>query len=126
MKHLLKLATGEGKGYFEEVDQYTFDNAKYALADDGITPRYEEGDFVLVDDDGSMTVHLQAADPQVLAILVRGLNIQAAQTVGGKGFIRDVPPYIKFQRGNATKMLETKTGTLFSMNGKKPAKAAAA
>jgi hypothetical protein len=121
MKHLLKLASGDGKGYFEEVDQYTFNNSKFALADDGVSPRYEDGDFVIVDDDGSITVHLACAQPQDLAVLVRGLNLPSAPVVGGKGCVRETPPFIKFQKGRVTSMLETKTGTVYSMNNKRAA-----
>jgi hypothetical protein len=48
MKYLLKLTDG----YFELVDKYTFDNHKFALADDGVSARYNFNEWVIVNDDG--------------------------------------------------------------------------
>jgi len=120
MKMLLKLASGGCKGYFEEVDKYTFDNHGHALADDGVSPRYESSDYVLVNSDETLSINLCDSSPQALAILVRGLNLPSAPpAVGGSGFVREQPPFIKFIKGRTTSMLETKTGTVYKVSNKK-------
>ena len=107
MKYLLKLATTEG--YFEQVDKFTFDNAKFALADSGDAPRYTENDFVIVDDDGKISMRLNSCPLRDVAILQRALEAQCPGSVPG-GFIRE-PPVVKFRKGKVLTMLELKTGT---------------
>ena len=121
VKFLLKLASGEGKGYFEEVSKYTFDNYRSALADDGTSPRYLENNWVIVQEDGTISCQLVNSNPRDFAILVRALELPAAPpSIGGLGFLRESPPFIKFVKGRTTSMLETKTGTLYKVSGKKP------
>jgi len=113
MKYLLKLANGDGKGYFEMVDKYTFDNSKFALGEDGVSPRYELNDWVLVNDDGKIALSLVSGSPQDLAILIRGLELpQAPPRVEG-GFIRE-PMFINFRKGRSERMLNLKTGKLYT------------
>lgn len=122
MKYLLKLANGEGNGYFEEVTKHTFDNHKFALADDGVSPRYEFDDWVRVNEDGTLSIQLCEASPRDLSILVRGLSLPAAPiAVGGAGFLREQPAFIKFFKGRTTSMLETKTGKVYNITERKAA-----
>lgn len=113
MKYLLKLVDG----YFEEVDQYTFDNRQYAIADDGVSPRYTEDDWVCFNEDGTITVHLYNSPGVNLSILQRALSLQVSpQSVPG-GFVRE-PTMIKFLKGKTMTMLELKTGIKFQRREK--------
>ena len=109
MKYLLKLANG----YFELVDKYTFDNSKFALAEDGESPRYEPNDWVVVNDDGRIAISLINGSPQDLAILIRGLELPPAPCKVEGGFIRE-PVFINFRKGRSERMLNVKTGKLYT------------
>jgi hypothetical protein len=108
MKYLLKLATVEG--YFEQVDKFTFDNAKFALAENGEGPRYTD-DSVVVTDDGKLFINLSECPLRDIAILQRALEAQCPGAVPG-GFIRE-PQVVKFLKGKTLTMLEVKTGTMW-------------
>lgn len=112
MKYLLKLANGEGKGYFELVNKYTYDNYKFALADDEISPRYELNDWVVVNDDGTISIHLNSGSRQDLGILLRGLDLPAATGAVPGGFIRE-PHAVTFRIRNSLRLLNLKTGKLY-------------
>lgn len=119
MKYLLKLASGEGKGYFETVDKFAFDNHKFALADDGVSPRYEVNDWAVLGDDGTLSLQLQNANPQDLAILIRGLQLpQASPAKVDGGFIRE-PMLLKFHKGNSIKIWERQTGLVYTATQQK-------
>lgn len=123
MKYLLKLANGDGKGWFEKVNKHTFDNYQYALADDGVSPRYEMNQWIMVNDDGTVSMQLTNAPQQDIAVLVRGLSIPPfTQGIPG-GTIRE-PTHIKFVKGRTASMLEVKTGVVYSVTAKKPSVAA--
>jgi hypothetical protein len=112
MKYLLKLANGEGKGYFEVATKYTFDNLKFAIADDGKSPRYEPNTWVIVNEDSTLTVHLTNGGAGDLGIIMRALGLPAAPASVNDGFIRE-PAFVKFIKGNSTSMLEVATGTIY-------------
>lgn len=112
MKYLLKLASGEGKGYFEMVNKYTYDNYKSALADDEINPRYEPNDWVVVNDDGSISMQLNNGSRQDLGILLRGLELPSVTGTVPGGFIRE-PATVKFRIRNTMRLLDLKTGKLY-------------
>jgi hypothetical protein len=113
MKYLLKVANGDGKGYFELVNKYTYDNHKFALSDDGLSPRYELNDWVMVGEDGSISMQLTQGNPQDLAILIRGLELPPSPAKVEGGFIRE-PVVIKFCKGRSITMLELKTGEMWT------------
>jgi hypothetical protein len=108
MKYFLKLATDDG--YFEQVDKFTCENSKFALADSGDGPRYTN-DFVIVNDDGTISLSLNTCPLRDIAILQRALEAVAPGAVPG-GFIRE-PQIVKFQKGKTLTMLELKTGTMW-------------
>ena len=96
MRYFLKLAKKSenqplNTGWFEEVDEFTYKNAKYALNDCG-EPRYTK-DVVMIEGD-SITVKLDTVPLRDLAILTRYFQAVEPSKVEG-GFIREQPP-IKF------------------------------
>jgi hypothetical protein len=119
MRYFLKLAkvNAENKplntGVFEEVDEFTFKNAKFALSDDGKSPRYTK-DVVTVNED-SLTVKLDTVPLRDLAILSRYFQAMAlpesTMKVDG-GFVREQPP-IRFNIRGKIKLRE-KDGSIWS------------
>lgn len=105
-RYLLKLA--DGGGYFEEVDKYTFDNSKSALAEDSDTPRYMDNACVVIKEDGTLSIQMVNVPVRDIAILQRALQAIAPERVQG-GFIRE-PQTIKFRKGKTIVMREMKTG----------------
>jgi hypothetical protein len=118
MRYFLKLAkviknaSGDvpvNTGWFEEVDEYTHKNAKYALNDSGDGPRYTN-DAVTVNGD-EVCLRLDAAPLRDLAILTRYFQAIEPMKVEG-GFIREQPP-IKFNIRGRIKLRE-KDGSIWS------------
>lgn len=103
MRYFLKLATNQG--WYEEVDEYTYKNANYALNDEGKAPRYEKGAILL--DGDKFSANLELVPLRDLAILARALGSVAPVNVNG-GFILEQPA-IKFKKGNSV-TLRTKDG----------------
>ncbi len=119
MRYFLKLAkkndNGEAlnTGWFEEVDEFTFKNAKYALNDCCDGPRYTN-DVVTVDGD-SINVKLDTVPLRDLAILSRYFQAMEPCKVDG-GFVREQPP-IKFNIRGRIKLRE-KDGSVWSQEKK--------
>ncbi len=108
MRYFLKLV--EGDQYFEEVDKYTFDNYKYALADNGNDPRYLLNNWVISKDDGKVSINLTDCDPRDFAIFARALSAIVPEKVLG-GFIREQPAIRFFKRNKL--ILRLKNGEIF-------------
>jgi hypothetical protein len=96
-------------GWFEEVDEYTHKNAKYAMNDCGDGARYTD-DAVTVDGD-SVSVKLTTVPLRDLAILTRYFQAIEPLKVDG-GFIREQPS-IKFNIRGKIKLRE-KDGSIWS------------
>jgi len=115
MRYFIKLAKKNDRGepvntgWYEEVDEYTFKNAKYALNDCGDGPRYTN-DAVMVDGD-EVTARLVAAPIRDLAILTRYFQASEPNKVEG-GFVREQPS-IKFNIRGKIKLRE-KDGSIWS------------
>lgn len=115
MRYFLKLAkvNNEGAplntGWFEEVDEFTYKNAKYALKDKGDGPRYTN-DAVTVDGD-NVSIKLDTVPLRDLAIFTRLFQAVEPLKVDG-GFIREQPS-IKFLIRGKSKLRE-KDGSIWS------------
>lgn len=115
MRYFLKLANKNSNGelvktgWFEEVDEFTYKNAKYALNDSGDGPRYTN-DVVTVDGD-SVNLKLETVPLRDLAILTRYFQAQEPSKVDG-GMVREQPS-IKFNVRGKIKLRE-KDGSIWS------------
>lgn len=115
MRYFVKLAKKNDKcelvntGWYEEVDEYTYKNAKFALNDCGDGPRYTT-DSVMVDGD-EVSVRLHSAPMRDLAILTRYFQASEPNKVEG-GFVREQPS-IKFNIRGKIKLRE-KDGSIWS------------
>jgi hypothetical protein len=98
MRYFLKLSTKDG--WYEEVDEYTYKNAPYAMDEGGNDPRYCVGgittDGVTVDAD------LRGVPLRDIAIFARALQALEPAKVDG-GFIRPMPAII-FKKGRSNFM----------------------
>jgi hypothetical protein len=119
MRYFLKLAQKNGSGvalntgWFEEVDEFTFKNAKFALNECGDGPRYTN-DVVTVDGD-TVSVKLDTVPLRDLAILTRYFQAVEPLKVDG-GFIREQPS-IRFNIRGRIKLRE-KDGSVWTQEGK--------
>jgi hypothetical protein len=115
MRYFIKLAkkNDEGEsintGWYEDVDEYTYKNSKYALNDCGDGPRYT-ADSMIVDGD-EVAVKLRTAPIRDLAILTRYFQASEPNKVEG-GFVREQPS-IKFNICGKIKLRE-KDGSIWS------------
>lgn len=107
MRYFLKMAQSD---LFDEVDKYTFDNHKYALADDGESPRYLPNSWMIAHDDGTVSVSLVESPSRDLPILGRSVSATMPDKAGlGNPFVNE-PAVVKFKRGKLIIMRELKTG----------------
>jgi len=123
MRYFLKLAkvnngTALNSGWYEEVDEFTYKNAKFALCEEGTGPRYTK-DGVIVDGD-EISVKLDTVPLRDLAVLTRYFQALEPLKVDG-GFVRE-QPNIRFLIRGRIKLRE-KNGTVWSQDN--PVKAAA-
>lgn len=119
MRYFLKLAkkndNGEflNTGWFEEVDEFTYKNAKFALNDCGDGPRYTN-DAVKFDGD-EVSVKLDTVPLRDLAILTRYFQAAEPCKVDG-GFVREQPS-IRFNIRGKVKLRE-KDGSIWGQEKK--------
>ena len=99
MRYFLKLATTDGN--WEEITKYTFDNSRLAVADDEVSPRYTMNDFVIVNDDDTVSMQLTGCSLKDIYIFQRYLKATAAEVPGG--FVRE-PVVMKFLKRGKLEM----------------------
>lgn len=94
---------------FDKVDKYTFDNWKYAMHGD--RPRYN-GNKVIRDDRGFLTLNLVNVNERVLAIVARFTGSKENLIPGSVpgGFVAEQPGLILFVKGPSRFLHDPDTG----------------